>query len=370
MPKFIVKHLKTGEEQVYDLNDDNILLGRTINCAIELPQRSVSRRHCEISRNEQNYFVKDLKSGNGTFLNNKRIKAEEKNLLRSGDAIRVEDYEILFMLGESSADPLLEENTDTDILEIKLIKKMMRALDKEEEPSLEILNGKYKDKKIMLDKASESWVIGRDPSCDIPLEENSLSRQHAKIEKKWGGLVITDLESRNGTFINRKKIEEKLLHDSDRLMLGTVKALFRNPKEVNMQIAHQELQRKKREAALEEAEILAKQREEEERLAREKAEEERLQKEEEAKAIEAALEEEKAKQEQEEAEKKAAELQAEQEKALQSQKMAKQAKTQQKNKALTQKKGKLAKSDMAMIIIGVVVAIAALAAILILIVSG
>ncbi len=363
MPKFIVKHLKTGDEQDYDLSNESILIGRTINCEIELPQRSVSRRHCEISRNEQNYFVKDLKSGNGTFLNNKRIKAEEKHLLRSGDTLRIEDYEILFMLGDSNTNPLLEENTDTDILEIKLIKKMMRALDKEEDPSLEILNGKFKDKKILLDKEADSWAIGRDSSCDIPIVEQSLSRTHAKIEKKWGGLVITDLESRNGTFINRKKITEKLLHDGDRLMLGTIKILFRNPKEVNLQIAHQELQRKKREAALEEAEILAKQQEEEARLAEEKAEEEKRRKEEEAKAVEEALEKEAAQEEEEAKE----ETPAPEEKALQT--------TEQptdKSKPVPpptpKTRGKLATSDMLMIAIGVFVAIAAIVAILVLLI--
>ncbi len=289
MPKFIIQNIKTQEEQVYDLFQDLIVLGRTNTCDIELPQKSVSRRHAEITQENQEYFITDLKSGNGTLLNNQKLSPEEKHLLRSGDVIRIEDYEIRFYLEEEHHYLPIEEDTDTDILEIKLIKKMMRALDREEIPSLEILNGNLAGKRFYLADDKNEFTIGRDDSCEIPLPENVLSRAHAKLEKKWGGIVLTDLKSKNGCFVNNESVKEKILHDGDRILLGTIKILYRNPLEVKAQITHQELARKKKEAAIAEAENLALRRAEEERMAQEAAEAQRLQEEAEAKALEESL---------------------------------------------------------------------------------
>ncbi len=289
MPKFIIQNIKTQEEQVYDLSQDVISLGRTNTCDIELPQQSVSRRHAEITQENQEYFIADLKSGNGTLLNNQKLPAEEKHLLRSGDVIRIEDYEIRFYLETEPHNLPIEEDTDTDILEIKLIKKMMRAFDREEIPSLEILNGNLAGKRFYLSDDKNEFTIGRDDSCEIPLPENVLSRAHAKLEKKWGGIVLTDLKSKNGCFINNEPVKEKILHDGDRILLGTIKILYRNPIEVKAQIVHQELAKKKKEAAIAEAESLALKRAEEERLAQEAAETQRLQEEAEARALEESL---------------------------------------------------------------------------------
>lgn len=293
MPKLIIQNSKTQEEQEYTLPQDSIVFGRTNTCDIELPIKSISRRHAEIVREESDYFLSDLKSGNGTFLNNQKIKPLEKNLLRSGDLIRIEDYEIRFLLTEDSMDHPVEEDTDTDILEIKLIKKMMRALDTDETPSLEVLNGVAAGKKLSLPEDKQEFIIGREGVADLTIDENVISRQHVKLERKWGGIVIVDLQSKNGTFVNNDRVEEKLLRDGDKVMLGTVKLLYRNPKDVNLDMISQEISKKKREAAMREAELLAQKQLEEERAAKKREDEERARQEAEAKAVQAALEKEK-----------------------------------------------------------------------------
>jgi pSer/pThr/pTyr-binding forkhead associated (FHA) protein len=54
------------------------------------------------------------------------------------------------------------------------------------------------------------------------------------ISKKWGGITIRDLESKNGTFKNNRRIAEDYLHDGDRIALGTIVMQFRNPQEINI----------------------------------------------------------------------------------------------------------------------------------------
>ncbi len=297
MPKLIVHNLKTQEEQEYTLPQDTIVFGRTNTCDVELPIKSISRRHAEIVREAQDYFLSDLKSGNGTFLNNQKVRPLEKNLLRSGDVIRIEDYEIRFLLAEDGPEHTVEEDTDTDILEIKLIKKMLKTLDADDTPSVEVLNGVAVGKKLLIPDSKQEVVIGRDGAADLTIDENVISRLHAKLERKWGGIVIVDLQSKNGTFVNNDRVEEKLLRDGDKIMLGTVKLLYRNPKDVNLEVISQEISKKKKEAAMREAERLAQKQLEEERLAKRQEDEEKARREAEAKAVQEALEKEKAEEE-------------------------------------------------------------------------
>ena len=49
------------------------------------------------------------------------------------------------------------------------------------------------------------FLIGRDPACDLSVPSAETSRQHARIEQDIGGLLrLTDLNSGNGTFVNRE----------------------------------------------------------------------------------------------------------------------------------------------------------------------
>lgn len=57
--------------------------------------------------------------------------------------------------------------------------------------------------------AKHSLIIGRSPSCDIPLIIEGISRQHCRIEYKNGDLFLTDLGSTNGVFIDGRRIQPK-----------------------------------------------------------------------------------------------------------------------------------------------------------------
>jgi DNA-binding NtrC family response regulator len=64
-------------------------------------------------------------------------------------------------------------------------------------------------------------TIGRSRGCEIALEDDKVSRQHARIELERGELRIRDLGSRNGTRVNGQRIaREVVLFDGDRIQLG------------------------------------------------------------------------------------------------------------------------------------------------------
>lgn len=127
-----------------------------------------------------------------------------------------------------------DEVTDSDVLEVKLLKKVLRAIDKERVPSIEVLNGSFAGKKFFIADDAAELTIGRDENCDLPVEEYVISRRHAKVSKKDGLITLTDLNSKNGTFVNNHRITEMELHDGDRIALGTIVFIYRNPKEVDI----------------------------------------------------------------------------------------------------------------------------------------
>lgn len=78
-------------------------------------------------------------------------------------------------------------------------------------------------------EVGQSAVIGRDPGCEVVLDEAAVSRRHAEIEWTYLGYVVRDLGSSNGTFVNSAEIEEALLSDGDLIEVGLVQLRFRRP---------------------------------------------------------------------------------------------------------------------------------------------
>ena len=81
-----------------ELADEPVTIGRASECALSLQHPSVSRHHCEISRDGDHYFIEDLGSTNRTYLNGKPVRREE---LHDGDQISVGNNAIKFFTGHS-----------------------------------------------------------------------------------------------------------------------------------------------------------------------------------------------------------------------------------------------------------------------------
>ena len=67
-----------------------------------------------------------------------------------------------------------------------------------------------------------SIIVGRDPSCDLVLNDVRCSRRHAVIEAGPDGLAVRDNGSANGVFVNGKKVDRVPLAEGDTIRLGEV----------------------------------------------------------------------------------------------------------------------------------------------------
>jgi hypothetical protein len=76
---------------------------------------------------------------------------------------------------------------------------------------------------------SDRITIGRHPNADIFLDDVTVSRNHAIVEKAGDGFVIADEGSLNGTYLNRRRIERQVLANGDELQIGKYKLTFIAP---------------------------------------------------------------------------------------------------------------------------------------------
>lgn len=88
------------------------------------------------------------------------------------------------------------------------------------ELALRFISGKYQGGEFPLGRGQEI-VIGRSSDLDMVLVEELVSRRHAKIVFQGNTITIEDLGSTNGTFVNGEKVQREVLHEGDRILIGT-----------------------------------------------------------------------------------------------------------------------------------------------------
>lgn len=90
--------------QRWSLTKDEMLLGRGTDADIVLPERQVSRYHLKILYRDGRYFLEDLDSKNGTFLNGQQVKGISS--LQDGDEIQVALCVRMLFVGTDATVPL------------------------------------------------------------------------------------------------------------------------------------------------------------------------------------------------------------------------------------------------------------------------
>ncbi len=66
----------------------------------------------------------------------------------------------------------------------------------------------------------EPCIMGRSSKCDVQLDQESVSRNHARIQRQRANYVISDMGSTNGTYVIDELIDEVVLRDGDQVKVG------------------------------------------------------------------------------------------------------------------------------------------------------
>ncbi|MCB2156438.1 FHA domain-containing protein [bacterium] len=100
-------------------------------------------------------------------------------------------------------------------------------MSKNEQPAQILIRSSAEGVKDAYD-IEESATIGRHPTNTIVLGLDSISRFHARIDRRGNFFILQDLNSSNGTYVNGERITQMTLHHNDVVTFGAVEFLFTN----------------------------------------------------------------------------------------------------------------------------------------------
>lgn len=181
-------------EKIYPipLSGRELIVGRQQGSDIMLdsPERYVSKRHCAIQLRDKDVYIRDLNSTNGTFLGAQKLSAMESHLWPSDTEINLGAFKLSIQL-QSQTDRDLATDSPTD--EETLIQGRFTLYCEEGIPS-----------KVAI--GSNPIILGRVPGCDMVLNNSRVSKRHCRIEKQGSIIMVTDLNSTNGTFMDTRRL--------------------------------------------------------------------------------------------------------------------------------------------------------------------
>jgi FHA domain/zinc-ribbon domain len=99
------------------------------------------------------------------------------------------------------------------------------AADELEGPALVVRSGGGRAGESFL-LSRERTRIGRSPECEIFLDDVTVSRKHAVVVGNNGVFSVDDQGSLNGTFVNRRRIDNAPLENGDELQIGKYRLTF------------------------------------------------------------------------------------------------------------------------------------------------
>ena len=89
---------------------------------------------------------------------------------------------------------------------------------------LTIVRGPSTGERFILD--IPEVTIGRDPNCEVFLNDRTVSRRHAHLSIQGGRAIIEDLGSLNGTWVDAAIISSSELFNGSTIQIGTFKMIF------------------------------------------------------------------------------------------------------------------------------------------------
>lgn len=101
---------------------------------------------------------------------------------------------------------------------VTVIHKLPSQVTERKEACLVVIYGDELGKKYNLE--SSTFILGRSAKCEIQIDQESVSRNHAKIINTGKLIMIRDLGSTNGTYVNDEPIDEQVIRDGDLIKIG------------------------------------------------------------------------------------------------------------------------------------------------------
>jgi ABC transport system ATP-binding/permease protein len=166
-----------------------IVIGRDPDCDIMLDAPQISRQHARLTRTAYGWIVEDLGAANGTFVHT------------------------------PTSEPITRaEVTDQDVLYFGSYRFPVNRI----HDFMDVESAHATRSQMALPEEKKVITIGRGSDNDIVLEAAQVSRHHARLIRKDGELLLEDLGSANGTFVNGQRIGRQAVRAEDAVSFGSL----------------------------------------------------------------------------------------------------------------------------------------------------
>jgi pSer/pThr/pTyr-binding forkhead associated (FHA) protein len=206
-----------GEHEPVVLRGTPVRIGSAADCDVRIGAPGVAAHHCEISIHDGHASVRPLEATAPTILNGRQVRGDTP--------LAVSDLLVLGRVGcslvaeqpASAAPPGRRQPLPAGqtVVRMTMPKFLLRGV-----------SGTTFGKTFTL---SGNMTVGRQADCDISISSDEVSRRHARLTVQSDGVLVEDLGSANGTFINDRRIHTDVLRAGDELRLDTVRFLLTTP---------------------------------------------------------------------------------------------------------------------------------------------
>lgn len=224
---FKITSLSSPNKNTYSISFDTekILIGRSDGCDIILPNPFVSYHHAFIEFKDSSYFLIDLNSKNGTYLNSKKAIAHKRYKLASGDSLIICSYKIDVNLAVANVDENYIEKTNLIARQLFLDEHYCEE-DAYPPIKIKLLKGKQQEKEFKFNSIKQSIKIGTSKQCDIIIDEKLPMPFEMTIKKTPLGWKLLP---GNGSLAHLKHIKLPLtdiLHSGSKIKIASSLLIF------------------------------------------------------------------------------------------------------------------------------------------------
>jgi pSer/pThr/pTyr-binding forkhead associated (FHA) protein len=231
---------KTGQgkgptqERTIEFGDtvSEVRIGRRPDLELPLPFSVLSNVHARLVRSKtatgEQWFLEDLGSRNGTFLAGVKLGASEKRPVNPGASISLAQIDLMF---DGPAKEASTGSEGTGTIARRLVSDLFAAGPEASVPTVMVVSGAPNRGVLKLEELDRPYTVGRVEGCDLRLAVEEISREHASFTRKWNGVFVADMGSKNGVRVSGVLAATQRVRDGDLIQIGPVSLRLFDPED-------------------------------------------------------------------------------------------------------------------------------------------
>ncbi len=210
---------------VAPLNPAVTKIGREADNDVVIDNAGVSGHHAIIAQVGDNFFVEDMGSTNGVFLNDRRVSREQ---IHYGDVITIHKHKLKFTAVNLATDAVAAaaattptinqgQTMEVDVSQLQAMLQQQQAL----APYLQQTSGELRGHKWMLSK--QQFDIGKGANCDLRVDGWFTPKLIARISRQSDGYYLYPENKWRRIHLNGVAVDGRVkLQNRDRIQLGGI----------------------------------------------------------------------------------------------------------------------------------------------------